>query len=143
MSFDHNDEDLTNGDRPTLPYDLREYAELHTGPESWTADRVAAAAALADDSEPEADEELRADHVPHVAIAASEVREHALDHREGYVLSLVDGVSTVDALCDITGLPKEETMRVLAELCERGVITTEEEPLPHPPWHVHVQDYAI
>jgi len=132
MSFE-NDEELGNGDRPTQEYDLREYAQLHTGPESWTAERVARAL-----DEIEEEPLVRTSDVPQVAITASEVREHALDHREGYVLSLVDGVSTVEALCDITGLPKEETLRVLSELCDRGVITTDDEPIPPAPWHLQI-----
>src|SRR5688572_22615560 len=148
MPFDR-DEELENGDRPTLPYDLREYAQLHTGPESWTADKLACATPVPADVLAELDEPLegepflRSVDVPHVAIAADEIREHALDHREGYVLSLVDGVSNVDALCEITGLPREETLRVLSELCDRGVLATDDEPLPSPPWHIHIQRYAI
>jgi hypothetical protein len=153
------DEELENGDRPTLPYDLREYAVLHTGPESWTAERAAKALpesqrgpgitpvpadVLAELDEPlEGEPTLRSGDVPQVAISSDEIREHALDHREGYVLSLIDGVSNVEALCDITGLPKEETLRVLAELCDRGVLTMDDEPLPEPPWQIHVQRYAI
>ncbi len=160
MAFDRDEElhdDLS--DRPTLPYDLREYAKLHTGPESWTAERVAearvsevrvvATTPLPPDLFTELDEPLepaptlRSFDVPHVAITVDEVREHALDHREGYVLSLVDGVSNVSALCDITGLPKEETMRVLSELVDRGVISTDDDEVPEAPWQVNVMRYAI
>jgi len=154
MAFERDEELRCTADRPTLPYDLREYAQLHTGPDSWTAERVAEVVSLETPPPPadllaelddplDPEPALRSSDIPHVAITVDEVREHALDHREGYVLSLVDGLSSVSALCDITGLPREETMRVLSELCDRGVISTDDEQTPSGPWQILVQRYAI
>lgn len=67
----------------------------------------------------------RMDQVVHVAVAPEQVRWLALDHRAGFLLSLVDGASSVEELLDICGMPALDALRILAELLEQSVIRTE------------------
>jgi hypothetical protein len=45
-----------------------------------------------------------------------------LDSRAGFVLSLIDGRCTVEMILDIAGLPEDETIGILDNLRELGVI---------------------
>lgn len=113
---------------PTLLCDLSEFARVHTGPFSWTDDAPF-------DDEP-LDEivsgpliGLMPTDIPRVAVSTEECMRHAIDHREGFVLSLLDGCSNVETLVDIAGLPEPETLGVLCELCARGLIVFVRGPL--------------
>jgi hypothetical protein len=108
---------------PTLPYDLSEFARIHTGPFSWS------------DEDPIDDDTfddmvsgpfigVRRSDIPRVAISL-EAYEGQLGHREGFVLALLDGCSTVEHLVDVAGLPEADTLAALCELCARGVIAFE------------------
>jgi hypothetical protein len=106
---------------PTLPYDLSEFARAHTGPFSWTDDTTF-------DDEP-LDEivagplvGVRRSDVPCVAARPDGSVLPALDHRQYFVLSLLDGCSSVENLIDSAGLPESETLTILCELCARGVV---------------------
>jgi hypothetical protein len=57
-----------------------------------------------------------------VAVPPTQVRWLSLDHRAGFVLSLVDNASTVEELLDISGMPPLDTLRILTELLDQGVI---------------------
>ncbi len=117
---------------PTLPYDLSEYARIHTGPSSWSA--------TADDDEWRDDAglaeialanavggpllDVRGSDVPRVALSPEECEVGSLDHREGFILSLLDGASDIETV-DIAGMPAAEALAVLCDLCVRGIITLE------------------
>jgi hypothetical protein len=90
---------------PTMEFDLSEYAQLHTGPASWSA----------------RNDEVGHYDVPRVVADAAEVD----DHREAFVLSLVDGTSNVGELLAIAGLPAVDVLAAVAALHARGVITLE------------------
>jgi hypothetical protein len=60
-----------------------------------------------------------------VALSESQLRWLGLDHRSGFLLSRVDGVSTVEELLDICGMPRLEALKTLADLLERGAIRLE------------------
>jgi hypothetical protein len=62
------------------------------------------------------------DAVPVLAVDAEQVRWLALDHREGFVLSLVDGVTTVEELIDISGLGRVDLLKTVGGLLEAEVI---------------------
>jgi hypothetical protein len=51
-----------------------------------------------------------------------EVTTLALDHREGFLLSLIDGASTVEQILDVCGMPSVEATRILCRLAAEGVI---------------------
>ena len=45
-----------------------------------------------------------------------------LDHRAGFLLTFVDGMSTVEDILDASGLPRGDALHVLADLLTKGVI---------------------
>lgn len=65
------------------------------------------------------------DQVVSMAIPADQVRWLSLDHRAGFLLSLVDGVSSVEELLDISGMPRLDALRMLFTLLEQRVIALE------------------
>jgi hypothetical protein len=62
------------------------------------------------------------DHVITQTIDSSQVRWLGLDHRSGFLLSRIDGVSTVEEVLDVCGMPRLEALKTLADLLERGAI---------------------
>lgn len=60
--------------------------------------------------------------VVRVAIPPDQVRWLSLDHRAGFLLSLVDGFSTIDELLDMSGMPHLDALRHLYMLLEQRVI---------------------
>jgi len=60
--------------------------------------------------------------IPKVAVATAKVVALGLDHRAGFVLSLVDGGSSVEDLLDVSGMPRRDALRILCDLVERGAI---------------------
>ncbi len=64
-----------------------------------------------------------ADRIPMVAVAGSEVRWLGLDHRAGFILSRVDGRSTIEELVDLSGMPRHEALKLLVELVGAGALS--------------------
>ena len=62
------------------------------------------------------------DRLPYVAASMQEVMLAKLDHKEGFVLSLVDGASDIDTILDACPMPTHKTLRILYELYVRGVL---------------------
>ncbi len=62
------------------------------------------------------------DQVINVVLPPEELRWLNLDHRAGFLLSLVDGASTIDELLDISGMPRLDALRILATLREQRAI---------------------
>jgi hypothetical protein len=65
------------------------------------------------------------DQVPRLAVPLDELRNLSLDHESGFLLSCVDGVSTLDTLLDICGMPRPSALRLLAKLVDYGAIRLE------------------
>jgi hypothetical protein len=49
-------------------------------------------------------------------------RDGEVDHIGGFLLSRIDGQSTVEELVDVSGMPSAQAMRVIASLWQRGLI---------------------
>ncbi|HEX2731734.1 MAG TPA: hypothetical protein VHM70_09020 [Polyangiaceae bacterium] len=62
------------------------------------------------------------DRAVQLAVAPGEIRWLTLDHRAGFLISHVDGASTVEDLLDISGMPRLDALRILVELVSRGVV---------------------
>jgi hypothetical protein len=62
------------------------------------------------------------EQIVQVALSPEELRWLTLDHRAGFLLSLVDGTSSIEELLDIAGMPKLETLRILINLVEQRVV---------------------
>ena len=60
--------------------------------------------------------------VPWICIGTDELLSLPLGHREGFVLSLIDGTLTLDDLIDLSGMSRAETLGILRDLLVRGVI---------------------
>jgi hypothetical protein len=63
------------------------------------------------------------DRVPAVTVARDQLRWLSIDHRAGFVLSLIDGVSTVEMILDVTGMPELDALRILSELVQQRIIS--------------------
>jgi DNA-nicking Smr family endonuclease len=112
-------------ERPTVapPFDPQEYAResesrLRAALESKTVRRAAPSASPAASPSPSP----RRDAVPILAVPLAELTTRALDHRRGFMVSLVDGTSTVETLLDLSGMPEREAMELLGELLAQGVL---------------------
>ena len=62
------------------------------------------------------------DRVPLVAIPREQLRWLTIDHRAGFILSHVDGISNLEEIVDISGMPELEALRILAELAQQRII---------------------
>lgn len=60
--------------------------------------------------------------VPRLAVAPDQLHWLALDHRAGFLLSLVDGMSSIEDILDISGMTHLEALRTLFELVQQDVI---------------------
>jgi hypothetical protein len=96
----------------TAEYDLSEFARLHTGPSSWSA-------------EPERDDPRRNDIVRLAETPDDEEDLALVDEREAYVLSLVGPEASVADVLDLAGMPPAEIFAILGSLVARGVLTLE------------------
>ncbi len=61
-----------------------------------------------------------------VGVPSDQIRWLSLDHRAGFVLSLIDGSSTVEELLDISGMNRLDALRILYTLFDQRVITLSE-----------------
>jgi HD-GYP domain-containing protein (c-di-GMP phosphodiesterase class II) len=61
------------------------------------------------------------DRMPRV-VAGANLSQRSLDHRAGFVLTFVDGVSTTETILDASGLPRLELLRILRDLVKAGVV---------------------
>jgi hypothetical protein len=66
------------------------------------------------------------DRVPYVTASMKDILLAKLDHREGFVLSLVDGRSDIDALIDASPMPTHKTLRILLSLRAQSLIGVKE-----------------
>ncbi len=62
--------------------------------------------------------------IPRLAIKPEEVMWLNLDHRAGFLLAQIDGTVDYDTLFALSGLPRLDTARILANLIAEGVITS-------------------
>jgi hypothetical protein len=57
-----------------------------------------------------------------VAISAEELKRFELDNVSGFLLSLIDGATSVENILDLAGLPRLLALRHLRNLVERGIV---------------------
>lgn len=68
--------------------------------------------------------EIELSSVAYVVGTPEAIRSAGLGHREGFLLSQVDGVLTVDELLDVSGMDHGEALSVIAKLVTLGLIAT-------------------
>jgi hypothetical protein len=61
--------------------------------------------------------------VPVVEVARDQLRWLSIDHRAGFVLSLVDGISSLEMILDVSGMPSLDALRILFELVEQRIVS--------------------
>jgi hypothetical protein len=62
------------------------------------------------------------DRVPVVAVARDQMRWLTIDHRAGFILSHVDGISNLEEIVDISGMAELDALRILSELVQQRII---------------------
>jgi hypothetical protein len=67
-------------------------------------------------------------HVPRVLMMADQLQHLALDHRAGFLISCIDGASSLDEVLDMSGMPALDTVRLLYELVQEGAVVIESPP---------------
>ena len=60
---------------------------------------------------------------PVVALSADGLRRLPLDHRAGYLLSLMDGTMDLETVLDVSAMPRAEALSAVRDLFEAGVVT--------------------
>ncbi len=60
--------------------------------------------------------------VPYLAVDEREISLLPLDHREGFLLSRVDGLSTIETILDVCAMSADEALEIIKGLVERGII---------------------
>jgi len=63
------------------------------------------------------------DQVATVAVPPEQITWLSLDHRAGFLLSLVDGISSIDEILDISGMSRLDALRIMYTLVQQNVIT--------------------
>lgn len=63
------------------------------------------------------------DQVATVAVPTDQITWLSLDHRAGFLLSLVDGVSSMEEILDISGMSRLDALRILYTLVQQNVVT--------------------
>ena len=62
------------------------------------------------------------DRVPSVLVQRTQLRWLSIDHRAGFVLSLIDGSSTLEMILDVCGMPRLDAIRILHELVQQKIV---------------------
>ena len=65
------------------------------------------------------------DQIVSVAIPADQIRWLSLDHRAGFLLSLVDGMSSIEEILDVSGMSRLDALRIMYTLVQQRVIALE------------------
>jgi hypothetical protein len=60
--------------------------------------------------------------VPVVVMSVELLKRLPLDHRGGFLLSLMDGAIDLDTMVEIAGMNREEGLRLVRDLYESGVV---------------------
>ncbi|MBK7775593.1 MAG: hypothetical protein IPI43_15905 [Sandaracinaceae bacterium] len=62
------------------------------------------------------------DATPRVDVPDTDIRWLGLDHRAGFLLSRVDGFTTLEELLDLSGMPRLEALKTVLSLVDAGAI---------------------
>jgi hypothetical protein len=63
------------------------------------------------------------DQIVAVSVPNDQVRWLTLDHRAGFLLSLIDGGSTLDQILDMSGMTRLDALRIMYQLFDQRVIS--------------------
>jgi hypothetical protein len=60
--------------------------------------------------------------IPCLVAGVDRLRAAQLDARSGFLLSLIDGATTVENLLDLSGMSADDTLALLEDLRQRGIV---------------------
>jgi hypothetical protein len=60
--------------------------------------------------------------IPILILERAQLTQLHLDHHAGFLLSLMDGTTTVETLLDVSGMQADEALRLLDDLIRQGVV---------------------
>lgn len=60
--------------------------------------------------------------LPYVATTGEALRRLPLDHRAGFVLSLMDGSIELETVVDLCGMPRDEALTLIRDLYESEIV---------------------
>ena len=103
-------------DRPTMPPALDMLPEAPQS-EVRMATRPEMRAALTDEAWAG-----RMAGSPVVVMGVESLKRLPLDHRAGFLLSLMDGAIDLDTMVEIAGMPRAVALRMVRDLFESGVV---------------------
>jgi hypothetical protein len=63
------------------------------------------------------------DRVPMVIVPRAQMRWLSMDHRAGFILSLIDGSSSVEMILDLSGMSRLDAYRILHELVQQKIVS--------------------
>lgn len=66
---------------------------------------------------------IQPDMVPRIALSKNELLAAPLDHRAGFIMSLVDGIQSVETILDLCAMRRIEAIKILSDLAAMGVIS--------------------
>lgn len=58
----------------------------------------------------------------HVRLEGEALKRLPLDHRAGFLLSLMDGSLDIGTLVEVSGMPRDEVLRIVRDLHDSGVV---------------------
>jgi hypothetical protein len=64
----------------------------------------------------------RLDRCPSVVVPPDQIRWLSLDHHAGFLLSLIDGNSTLEEVLDMSGMARLDALRIVCDLLEQKVL---------------------
>jgi hypothetical protein len=59
---------------------------------------------------------------PIVAMQPDSLKRFPLDHRAGFVLSLIDGAIDLETLVDLSGMDRTQVLDLVRHLCDSGIV---------------------
>lgn len=65
------------------------------------------------------------DRIPSIVTLPKKTGNRAIDNRTGFLLSLIDGAATFEAILDVCGMPRLDALRILDDLVQRGAVAFE------------------
>jgi hypothetical protein len=60
--------------------------------------------------------------IPRLRVSGEALTKLPLDHRAGFVITLIDGTSSIEDLIDASGMSRLDVLRVVVSLIGRGVV---------------------
>jgi hypothetical protein len=62
------------------------------------------------------------ERTPMVVVPRTQMRWLSMDHRAGFILSLIDGSSSIEMILDVSGMSKLDALRILHELVQQKIV---------------------